>query len=381
MDLATAQRLISAADPKSLAALKQHGTDPAAAKAAAGQFAALLVQNVMQGSDGTALPVAGDDTGANIVSGLFANAISQMAASGDKLGLADLLFRSIEQKQRLAGATGGTKTPAAGTPPGAQGNFRSLGSHQAQGFALRPYWQQGGGRPLASAVPSGAQPAFGPAAVAAMPTAGRLGSGWPGNASAVGLASASSPVVARDDLGGSSPPGAKIQSFVRQLQPMMVEAGRQLGVSPRILLAHAALETGWGRSVVGNNLFGIKATSAWQGDQFTTLTHEVEDGQRVARDAAFRAYPSLDASVQDYVALIGGNPRYQGLIGLGDNAEAYGRGLMAGGYASDTDYASKLEAVAAEAAAAFAEPGPPDSPGSPGPLPPFGLFATPGWTE
>ena len=371
MDLATAQRLISAADPKSLAALKQHGTDLAAAKAVAGQFAALLVQNVMQGSDGTALPVAGDDTGGNIVSGLFANAISQMAASGDKLGLADLLFRSIEEKQRLAG--GGAKAPPAGAAPGAPGNFRALGSHQAQGFALRPYWQQGGGRPLVLAAPGSTQPATG-AAAAAMAAPGRLGAAWPSNASAA----ASGSVSAGDDLSGSSSPAAKVQSFVRQLRPMMVEAGRQLGVSPRILLAHAALETGWGRSVVGNNLFGIKAGATWQGDQFTTLTHEVEEGQRVAREAAFRAYPSLDASVQDYVALIGGNPRYQGLIGLGDDAEAYGRGLMAGGYASDTDYGSKLEAVAAEAAAAFAEPGPP---GPPGPLPPLGLFATRGWAE
>jgi flagellar protein FlgJ len=377
VDLATAQRLISAADSKSLAALKQHGTDPAAAKAAAGQFAALLVQNVMQGSDGTALPVAGDDTGGNIVSGLFANAISQMAASGDKLGLADLLFRSIEEKQRLAG--GGAKAPTAGAPPGAPGNFRALGSHQAQGFALRPYWQQGGGRPLVAAAPGSTEPASGPAAaLTAMPAPGRLGAAWPGNAPAAASGSASSPVSAGDDLGRSSSPAAKVQSFVRQLRPMMVEAGRQLGVSPRILLAHAALETGWGRSVVGNNLFGIKAGATWQGDQFTTLTHEVEEGQRVARDAAFRAYPSLDASVQDYVALIGGNPRYQGLIGLGDDAEAYGRGLMAGGYASDTDYGGKLEAVAAEAAAAFAEPSPP---GPTGPLPPFGLFATPRWTE
>jgi flagellar protein FlgJ len=376
VDLATAQRLISAADPKSLAALKQHGTDLAAAKATAGQFAALLVQNVMQGSDGTALPVAGDDTGGNIVSGLFANAISQMAASGDKLGLADLLFRSIEEKQRLAGA--GAKAPTAGARPGAPGNFRVLGSHQAQGFALRPYWQQGGGRPLVSAAPGSTQPASGPAAAAAMAAPGRLAAVWPGNAPAAASGSASSPVSAGDDLSGASSPAANVQSFVRQLRPMMVEAGRQLGVSPRILLAHAALETGWGRSVVGNNLFGIKAGTTWQGDQFTTLTHEVEEGQRVARDAAFRAYPTLDASVQDYVALIGGNPRYQGLIGLGDDAEAYGRGLMAGGYASDTDYGSKLEAVAAKAAAAFAEPGPP---GPPGPLPPFGLFATPRWTE
>jgi peptidoglycan hydrolase FlgJ len=231
-------------------------------------------------------------------------------------------------------------------------------------------------RPLtaAAAEPGSAKPTPNPLAPASAMTAPtRLGSSLPSAASASDWVS---PVIAGNDLTGSAPAAAKVRFFVQQLRPMMVEAGRQLGVSPRILLAHAALETGWGRSVVGNNLFGIKAGSGWQGEQSTTLTHEVEDGQRVAREAAFRAYPSLDASVQDYVSLIGGNPRYQGLIGLGDDVEAYGRGLMAGGYATDTDYGSKLEAVAAEAAAAF---GPSSEP--PGVLSPLGLFATPRWTE
>ncbi len=147
---------------------------------------------------------------------------------------------------------------------------------------------------------------------------------------------------------------SQIDGFVEQLRPMLIEASKQLGVSPRILLAHAALETDWGRSVVGNNLFGIKAGGSWQGAAVTTLTHEVEDGQRVPREAAFRAYPSLDASVQDYVALIAGAPRYRGLVGVGDDAAAYGRGLIAGGYASDTNYERKLEAFASDPAAASA---------------------------
>lgn len=88
--------------------------------------------------------------------------------------------------------------------------------------------------------------------------------------------------------------------------------------------------------------------------------------------AEFRAYPSLDASVQDYVALIGGSSRYQSLIGLGDDVEAYARALIAGGYATDTDYGRKLEAVAADAAAAFGTPTGPAH---------LDLFTTPGSLE
>ena len=354
---------MSAPDPKSLSALKNQGNNPAAAKAVAGQFAALLLQNVMQSSDGAALPMAGDGIGGNIVSGLFASAVSQAAASGDKLGLADILFRAIEAKQRSAAPGNGKTEMAATAPPGAQASFRSGQSPGvAHGFPLRPYWQGNGLRPLAASASAGSTSAD---------SANRSISGAtvaPRGALPISVAASAVPMATSgpmrsqslaSDVSGLPAPPRQAQSFVRQLRPILVEAGRQLGVSPRILLAHAALETGWGRSMVGNNLFGIKAGASWQGSRFTTLTHEVEDGERVAREAVFRAYPSLDASVQDYVALIGGSPRYQGLIGLGDDAVAYGRGLVAGGYATDTDYGSKLEAVAAEAAAAFATPSEP----------------------
>ena len=91
------------------------------------------------------------------------------------------------------------------------------------------------------------------------------------------------------------------------------------------------------------------------------MTHEVEAGQMVPRQASFRAYPSLDAAVQDYVALVGGSSRYQAAIGVGDDASAYAKALVAGGYATDNQYAHKLEAIAGSpsAAAAFDAPSQP----------------------
>jgi flagellar protein FlgJ len=395
LDLTTAERLASASDPKALSALKNRGNDPVAAKAVAGQFAALLMQNVMQGSDGAAMPVAGGGVGGNIVSGLFASTLSQAASSGDKLGLAHMLFRSIEAKQQAAAGNDGDQASgkhAAAVRADRQG---APGLGAASGFSLNPYWHGNGLRPFASVtanknpVPS--------AGAGAEPAPGSVAGHWPAavssNAPARMISSTVPPSSTNDTLPRSSTPPRQVQSFAHEIRPALVEASRQLGVSPRILLAHAALETGWGRSVVGNNLFGIKANASWQGEAITTATHEIEAGERVSREAAFRAYPSLDASVQDYVALIGGNPRYQGLIGAGDNVEAYGRGLVAGGYATDTDYGSKLEAVAAKAAAAFATPSEPGQLGpfaaarDPGPLGlfatsrelgHFGLFATPG---
>lgn len=348
MDLATAERLTSIADPKGLSALKKQSNDPAAAKAVAGQFGALLMQGVMQGSDGAAIAMAGDGVGGNIVSALFANTISQAAMSGDKLGLADMIFRSIEAKQQAAAGGAEDRTPASVPQAARPQTSPSPAYASADGFALAPYWQYNGLRPLARV---GLSPA-------ATPTTGRAGSVTSNGALSPTYGWAASPSLASDAPAASGTTPAQVQPFIQQLRPLLEEAGRQLGVSPRILLAHAALETGWGRSMVGNNLFGIKAGQSWQGAQVTTTTHEMEGEQMVPRQASFRAYPSLDASVQDYVALIGNSSRYQALIGLGDDAAAYGRGLVAGGYATDTDYVRKLEAIAAgpSVTAGFAAP-------------------------
>ncbi len=362
MDPAAAERLASVTDPKSLAALKGRLHDPVAAKAVAGQFAAMLVANVVKNSDGTALPIAGDGSAGGIVSGLFAGAISQAIASNDRLGLADLLFRSIEAKERAAPIEHGAQTGS--SEPGRDAISKGIGAASAArgSFPLQPYWRENGSRPLAAVMPG---------AAGDQPATARSGSApAPGSSTAAMLTDAG-PLAAASRVSSNGAAG-RIRSFARELRPMLIPAARQLGVSPRILLAHAALETGWGRSMVGNNLFGIKAGASWPGAQVSTATHEVENGERVSQVASFRAYPSLDASVQDYVALVAGSPRYQGLIGLGDDVAAYGRGLVESGYATDTLYQSKLEAIAAEAAAAFA------TPIQPGPL---NLFATPGAFE
>jgi flagellar protein FlgJ len=119
-------------------------------------------------------------------------------------------------------------------------------------------------------------------------------------------------------------------------------------------LAQAALETGWGHSVVGNNIFGVKASASWSGGAVTAGTHETEGGQLVARHAKFRAYPSVEAAVDDYVSLVSASDRYRQAIGSGDDAAAYGRALAAGGYATDRAYASKLAAVASSTTMSYA---------------------------
>jgi peptidoglycan hydrolase FlgJ len=146
--------------------------------------------------------------------------------------------------------------------------------------------------------------------------------------------------------------------FVRELWPQAQQAAHRLGVHPVSLIAQAALESNWGRTVPrsGNgdsshNLFGIKATHAWRGGSVTTATREFQDGDAVPVQASFRAYADPAAGFQDYVALLGRDPRYRDALNRGSDVGAFARALQKGGYATDPDYASKVTAVAQQVSA------------------------------
>src|SRR5262249_10191827 len=143
---------ISAVDPKALSALHKQSDDPVAAKAVAGQFGALLMQGMMQNGNGGTIPIAGDGVGANVVNALFASTVSQAAASGDKLGLADILFRPSGAKHPSASTDGQAGPTPGGAPPLQHpAGAPSTAPASPNGFSLSPYWQGNGLRPLGSA--------------------------------------------------------------------------------------------------------------------------------------------------------------------------------------------------------------------------------------
>jgi flagellar protein FlgJ len=154
--------------------------------------------------------------------------------------------------------------------------------------------------------------------------------------------SLSAPTANRQPLTASK------DDFISQLRPHAEQAARELGVDPNALLAQAALETGWGRSVPSNNLFGIKAGSDWSGATVNVRTLEFEEGIPVRKVDRFRAYDSPADSFRDYAALIRDSSRYANARGAGDNIEAFATALQQGGYATDPHYAQKIAAVASE---------------------------------
>jgi len=142
----------------------------------------------------------------------------------------------------------------------------------------------------------------------------------------------------------------KPDEFIEAVMPYAIQAGKALGVDPKLLVAQAALETGWGKTLKdsnhGFNLFGIKAGASWQGDAASHLTTEVVGEHTVQQRADFRAYGSISQSFDDYVGLIG--KRYgttDKSIKSQQDPASYIHNLADKGYATDPEYANKVLAV------------------------------------
>ncbi len=140
--------------------------------------------------------------------------------------------------------------------------------------------------------------------------------------------------------------------FVNRIMPSIQRAASALGVNPLGMLAQAALETGWGQRMPRNadgssshNLFGIKAGDGWTGARAAADSMEVIDGVATPRRSTFRAYGSIEESVNDFANLLKSSPRYRDVLAAGGNPGGYVAGMGKSGYATDPDYANKLNQI------------------------------------
>ena len=145
---------------------------------------------------------------------------------------------------------------------------------------------------------------------------------------------------------------AGVDDFIEHIRAYATKAAADLGISPNVLIAQTALETGWGQKVVRHgdgqnsfNLFGIKADAAWQGDKAARVTLEYNDGVAEKELAQFRAYGSIGGAFEDYVSFLRGNPRYMDALAKRGSDEHFVRGLQEAGYATDPEYADKILAI------------------------------------
>lgn len=148
----------------------------------------------------------------------------------------------------------------------------------------------------------------------------------------IGMPSAMAP----DSVSGVS---GKKSSFYKKYKEEIEAIASQVGVSPRIIAAKLALETGWGESVIPgtNNLGNIKAGKNWDGK--TKIALDQAEGSI----DAYRVYDDPEAFAKDYVSVIKRN--FPDAVGTGNDVDAFSAGLnngKFGSYATDPHYWDKL---------------------------------------
>ena len=176
------------------------------------------------------------------------------------------------------------------------------------------------------------------------------------------LAGKSAPGTVKLNSGESMPaapagvPSAAIAhspaEFVNRIMPSIQRAASALGVNPLGMLAQAALESGWGQRMPRNadgssshNLFGIKAGDGWTGARAAADSMEVIDGVATPRRSTFRAYGSVEESINDFANLLKSSPRFREVLAAGGNPGGYAAGMGKSGYATDPAYANKLNQI------------------------------------
>ena len=326
-------------DLQGLAALRRDAKvqDPAALREAARQFESVFTRMMLQSMrDASRGDPMFESEESRFYRDMFDNQLSIDMSRGRGLGLAEMLVAQVK-RSGLAPGDLGVSDPAPGLVPGSPKTTPSSGLWHMPG-ATSSQFQTVAPTAAVRRPDSGVTTAVAAPAAAAVPEA------------AAAPAAAADRPRAREVSAGKTP---SRQEFLDAILPAAEKAAAQLGVSPRNLIAQAALETGWGRHLprsadgrVSFNFFGIKATGGWRSPAVSSSTTEVLQGRAQRMVERFRAYSSIDESVADHARLIGNSRRYQAVRGTGDDALAFGTALHRGGYATDPGYAKKIVAVA-----------------------------------
>ena len=151
--------------------------------------------------------------------------------------------------------------------------------------------------------------------------------------------------------------------FLTKFYPFAKEVEEETEIPAIAILAQAAHESGWGRSAIGNNVFGIKYRKGdWKYQEvLTTEYSERPDafaGQRIKSCEYvkeinkykfkiwqyFADYPTPKEAFMAHARLLLNN-RYKGALRWKDNPKRYMIAVWRAGYASDPDYGRKICAV------------------------------------
>lgn len=136
----------------------------------------------------------------------------------------------------------------------------------------------------------------------------------------------------------------KTEEYISKYSDYAVEQMRKYGIPASITLAQGLLESGRGTSRLAetsNNHFGVKASDSWirSGGAYVIAQDDRPDDR-------FCKYESVADSYEHHSRILADSARYEKCFALPkDDYVGWCRELQAGGYASDPEYAGKIQKI------------------------------------
>ena len=139
---------------------------------------------------------------------------------------------------------------------------------------------------------------------------------------------------------------ASPEAFIKKIAPLCQADYEKHKILPSLKIAQSCLETGHGTSdlyIYASAAFGIKASGGWNGKVFRKKSKEVYNNVETFEESDFRAYDSLEASVNDHGEFLQ-KDRYKKVVGETDFNKAAAE-IKAAGYATDPGYTDSLKKI------------------------------------
>ena len=144
-------------------------------------------------------------------------------------------------------------------------------------------------------------------------------------------------------------------AFIEKYYPFAYSSWVKTGFPISSLLAQSAIETGDGKTVIGNMMFGVKDTDGLNGNEQLLITHEqstrgdlkfqyllkkVQIGRiwNYTIKAYFRKYNSPEESFSDHASFIMSNKRYSKALTRKEEPTYFSQEIARAGYATGVNY-------------------------------------------
>lgn len=154
------------------------------------------------------------------------------------------------------------------------------------------------------------------------------------------------------------------QEFVSKYLPYAKQVEKEFGTPALFNLGQSALETGYGGTIIGNMMFGVKDTDGINGNEQLLTTTEFHKSARVKYPVIFtivevvkgkrwkykvkdwfRKYPTPYESFRDHSIFLRDNPRYREALTYKYMPFSFAKAVCDAGYATDPNYWTSLQSV------------------------------------